>query len=58
MNMVSVAGEPFDVPIINISKARIGDGVENKEFDCVIGLVNHNFENANTYDCLLHRDFV
>lgn len=55
---VSVAGKQMEIPIINIKKATISDGCDSKTFECVIGIVNHRFENSNEYDCLLHRDFV
>lgn len=55
---VSVGGVFSDIPILNIKKAIIEDGENQREFECVIGLVNHRFENSNKYDCLIHRDCV
>lgn len=55
---VSISNEEIDIPIIEIQKVKIFDGQNSKEIRCVLGLINHKFENSNLYDCLIHRDFI
>ena len=58
LNVVTVADKQFDMPIINIENVSIYCGSEKRKIKCVLGIVNHRFENSNRYDCLLHRDFI
>ena len=52
------SGEVSQIPIIDIKSVNIVEDSKLKTFDCVIGLVDHKFENDETYQCLLHRNFV
>ncbi len=58
IKMVTVANKVVDVPVIETNHVTISDGENLKTEKCVIGIVGHNFESGNAYDCLLHRDFV
>ena len=53
-----VSGEISEIPIIKIPEIIVSDEKNSERFKCVIGLVNHKFENENSYSCLLHREFV
>lgn len=58
LNVVTVSDKTFDMPIVDIKFASIYCGTEKRNIKCVLGIVNHRFENSNRYDCLLHRDFI
>lgn len=58
LKVVTVANKEFDIPIIDIKEITLFDGEKTKKFKCVLGIVNHRFESTNSYECLLHRDFV
>lgn len=56
LSVVTISKEETDLPIIVPKSVVISDGEKVQNVKCVIGLVSHNFENANAYQCLLHRD--
>ena len=58
LKAVSISNFEIDIPIIEIKKVKIFDSENAKEVKCVLGVVNHKFENANLYDCLIHRDLI
>ena len=56
LKVVTISKVQEEIPIIVPRFVVIKNGGEVKNVKCVLGLVNHNFENSNSYDCLLHRD--
>lgn len=56
LNVVTISKDETKVPIIMPKSVVISDGERVQNVKCVIGIVSHNFENANAYQCLLHRD--
>ncbi len=58
ISYVSVGGKTADMPIIDVGSATVKVKSGSKQFQCVIGLVNHSLDNSGGFECLLHRDFV
>ena len=56
LKVATISGEEQEVPIIIPKSVVISGGGNVKNEKCVLGLVNHYFENSNYYDCLLHRN--
>lgn len=56
LRVITISKEEQEIPIIIPKYVIIKDGERVKREKCVLGLVNHDFENTNDYGCLLHRD--
>lgn len=56
LSVMTISKEETEIPIIIPKGVTICDGNKVQNIKCVIGIVSHNFENANAYQCLLHRD--
>lgn len=57
LNYVAAGGKSHSMPIFDIGTITISINAKNTKKECVIGVVNQEFENGK-YQCLLHRDFV
>ena len=58
LKVMTISKEQEEIPIIIPRFVVIKNGGDVKNVKCVLGFVNHNFENSNAYDCLLHRDLI
>lgn len=56
LKVATISNEEKEIPIIIPRSVVIKNGGELKNEKCVLGLVNHDFENSKLYECLLHRD--
>ena len=56
LKVKTISNEDKEIPIIIPKSVVIKNGGLSKNEKCVLGLVNHDFENSKDYQCLLHRD--
>lgn len=58
LDYTTISEKGSKMPIVEIDNIVIEKGDSIKKLDCVIGFVNHNFGDNNSFECLLHRDFI
>ena len=56
LKVATISNEENEIPIIIPKFVIIKNGGNVKNEKCVLGLVDHDFENSKDYQCLLHRD--
>jgi hypothetical protein len=56
LKVKTISNKESEIPIIIPKSVVIKNegGVINRR--CVLGFINHDFENSKMYDCLIHRD--
>lgn len=53
----TISGSGLEIPLFKVNNFEIIADCECKKVNCMIGIVNHEFERGK-FDCLLHRDFL